>query len=98
VVPGRVAFRLYDTYGFPIELTQELAAESGLSVDLEGFQEAYAKHQELSKSGAEKVFKGGLGQYETPAACTATHLCIRPCAVLGLTWSRRLQHHPERLR
>jgi len=76
VVPGRVAFRLYDTYGFPIELTQELAAESGLSVDLEGFQEAYAKHQELSKSGAEKVFKGGLADNTemTRRLHTATHL------------------------
>jgi alanyl-tRNA synthetase len=76
VVPGRVAFRLYDTYGFPIELTQELAAEHSLSVDLEGFHKAYAEHQKLSKSGAEKVFKGGLGDNTkmTRRLHTATHL------------------------
>jgi alanyl-tRNA synthetase len=76
MVPGRVAFRLYDTYGFPLELTQELAREHGLSVDGEGFQEAYRKHQELSKSGAEKIFKGGLADQSemTRKLHTATHL------------------------
>ncbi|MBN2551164.1 MAG: alanine--tRNA ligase [Spirochaetales bacterium] len=76
LVPGRVAFRLYDTYGFPIELTQELAAEHEMSVDVEGFQEAFRKHQELSKSGAEKTFKGGLADQSemTRRLHTATHL------------------------
>jgi len=76
VVPGRVAFRLYDTYGFPIELTQELAAEHDMTVDVEGFHQAYKKHQELSKSGAEKAFKGGLADQsdQTRKLHTATHL------------------------
>jgi alanyl-tRNA synthetase len=76
VVPGRVAFRLYDTYGFPLELTQELAGEHGLGVDVQGFEEAYRKHQELSKSGAEKTFKGGLADQTemTRKLHTATHL------------------------
>jgi alanyl-tRNA synthetase len=76
VIPGRVAFRLYDTYGFPIELTEELAREHGMSVDRPGFDEAFAKHQELSKAGAEKVFKGGLADNSemTTRLHTATHL------------------------
>jgi len=76
VVPGRVAFRLYDTYGFPIELTQELAGEHEMSVDVEGFHEAFKKHQQLSKSGAEKTFKGGLADQseQTRKLHTATHL------------------------
>jgi alanyl-tRNA synthetase len=76
LVPGRVAFRLYDTYGFPIELTQELAAEHEMTVDVEGFQEAFRKHQQLSKSGAEKTFKGGLADQgeQTRKLHTATHL------------------------
>ena len=76
ILPGRVAFRLYDTYGFPIELTQELAGEHEMSVDVEGFHEAFKKHQELSKSGAEKAFKGGLADHSdrTRKLHTATHL------------------------
>jgi len=76
LVPGRVAFRLYDTYGFPIEITQELAAEHGLKVDLPAFEEAFQKHQELSKQGANKVFKGGLADHGETAQRyhTATHL------------------------
>jgi alanyl-tRNA synthetase len=76
VIPGRVAFRLYDTYGFPIEITEELASENGMTVDRKGFDEAFAKHQELSKQGAEKTFKGGLADNSemTTALHTATHL------------------------
>ncbi len=76
IIPGRIAFKLYDTYGFPIEITEELAAEYGLSVDREGFEKAFEKHQELSKKGAEKTFKGGLADQseKTTALHTATHL------------------------
>jgi len=76
VIPGRVAFRLYDTYGFPLEITQELASEHGLTVDVEGFNEAFGKHQELSKVGAERTFKGGLADHSemTTKLHTATHL------------------------
>ncbi|WP_455381772.1 alanine--tRNA ligase, partial [Salinispira pacifica] len=63
VIPGRVAFRLYDTYGFPIEITEELAREHGMSVDRKGFDAAFEKHQELSKAGSEKSFKGGLADH-----------------------------------
>ncbi len=76
IIPGRIAFKLYDTYGFPIEITEELATEHGLTVDREGFQKAFEKHQELSKKGAEKTFKGGLADQseKTTALHTATHL------------------------
>jgi alanyl-tRNA synthetase len=75
-IPGRVAFRLYDTYGFPIEITEELAREHGMSVDRAGFEEAFQKHQELSKAGGEKIFKGGLADHSemTTKLHTATHL------------------------
>ena len=73
---GRLAFKLYDTYGFPIELTEELAAEGGLTVNREEFDEAFKKHQELSRAGSEQVFKGGLADHseQTTAYHTATHL------------------------
>ena len=76
IIPGRMAFKLYDTYGFPIELTEELAAESGLAVNREEFEQAFKKHQELSRAGSEQVFKGGLADHseQTTAYHTATHL------------------------
>ncbi len=76
VIPGRVAFRLYDTFGFPIELTEELAQENGFSVDKEAFEEAFKKHQELSRAGSEQAFKGGLADHseQTTKYHTATHL------------------------
>ena len=71
-----MAFRLYDTYGFPIEITEELAQEHGMTVDRKGFEEAFEKHQALSKAGAEKTFKGGLADHSemTTKLHTATHL------------------------
>ena len=76
IIPGRLAFKLYDTYGFPIELTEELAHESGLTVDRAEFDEAFKKHQECSRAGSEQVFKGGLADHseQTTAYHTATHL------------------------
>ncbi len=76
VISGRKAFNLYETFGFPLELTQEMAAEKGFSVDEKGFQEAYAKHQEQSRAGAEQKFKGGLADHSdaTAALHTATHM------------------------
>ena len=70
------AFRLYDTFGFPIELTVELAREMGIDVDVDGFKEKFKAHQELSRAGAKEKFKGGLastGEVETQYH-TATHL------------------------
>lgn len=76
VINGRIAFKLYDTYGFPIELTKELAAEHGFTVDEEGFAAAFQKHQETSRAGAEQQFKGGLADHSdlTTALHTATHM------------------------
>ncbi len=70
------AFKLYDTYGFPIELTEELCNERGIEVDTEGFKEKFKAHQELSRAGSSEKFKGGLastGEMETKYH-TATHL------------------------
>jgi alanyl-tRNA synthetase len=73
---GDKAFYLYETYGFPIEMTEELAREEGISVDLEGFSRAFKQHQELSRKGAEQKFRGGLADHteKTTALHTATHL------------------------
>ena len=75
-IDGETAFHLYDTYGFPIEMTVELAKERNLTVDTAGFEEAFRKHQELSHQGAEQKFKGGLADTseETARLHTATHL------------------------
>ncbi len=76
VIDGRSAFKLYDTFGFPIEITCEMAQESGVKVDVEGFRERFKKHQETSHAGAEQRFKGGLADAseETAKLHTATHL------------------------
>lgn len=77
VVPGSTAFKLYDTFGFPIEMTEELAAENGYTVDVEGFKQKFAEHQAKSHAGSEQRFKGGMaegGGIETTYLHTATHL------------------------
>ena len=76
IVPGKVVFRLYDTYGFPPEVTEELAAESGMSIDKKEFEKLFKEHQEKSRAGSAQKFKGGLastGEIETKYH-TATHL------------------------
>ena len=75
-ISGKVAFRLYDTFGFPLELTQELGAENGFTVDIAGFKEAERKHQEASKSADVGQAKGGLAEQSevTTKYHTATHL------------------------
>lgn len=77
VISGKQAFRLYDTFGFPAELTTELAAERGLTVDEEGFKEAFKAHQELSKAQAAAA-KGGLTERNeiTARYHTATHIML----------------------
>ena len=75
-IDGLTAFHLYDTYGFPIELTCELADELNLDVDVDGFKEKFKAHQELSRAGSSQKFKGGLastGDMEVKYH-TATHL------------------------
>jgi len=75
-IDGHSAFRLYDTFGFPIEMTVELAKEKGYTVDVAGFEESFKKHQEISQAGASQRFKGGLADHteETAKLHTATHL------------------------
>lgn len=75
-IDGDVAFHLYDTYGFPIELTEELAHDAGINVDVKGFQEKFKAHQELSRTASAGKFKGGLAgnsEIETKYH-TVTHL------------------------
>jgi alanyl-tRNA synthetase len=76
IVRGDTVFRLYDTFGFPPELTQELAEKQDLTVDLEGFNKAFEAHQEKSRQGAASRFKGGLAEKseETAKLHTATHI------------------------
>ena len=76
VIDGMVAFNLYATYGFPIEMTRELAREHGLTVDEAGFEKHFAEHQKSSHAGAEQRFKGGLADSSAQSARlhTATHL------------------------
>ena len=78
VLPGKTAFRLYDTFGYPLEMTMELARERGYSVDVEGYEEAFKKHQEKSRAGSEQRFKGGLADSseQTARLHTATHLLL----------------------
>jgi len=75
-IDGQIIFKLYDTYGFPPEVTGDLAKEQGLELDMEEFKKLYKEHQEKSRMGSEKKFKGGLAgeTTETIAYHTATHL------------------------
>lgn len=76
VLPGSMVFRLYDTYGFPPEVTKELAKENGLGIDIKEFNRLFEIHQQKSRAGSEQKFKGGLAEQnkETIAYHTATHL------------------------
>ena len=75
-ISGKTAFKLYDTFGFPLEMTVEMAAKDGLSVDKEGFDEANRKHQELSRTTSAGSFKAGLQDNSVVVTRmhTATHL------------------------
>ena len=76
MLEGAIVFRLYDTFGFPPEVTNELAKENNLKIDLEGFDKLFKEHQEKSREGAKQKFKGGLADQseESIAYHTATHL------------------------
>jgi alanyl-tRNA synthetase len=77
-ITGKEAFTLFTTHGFPIELTEELAHEKGIEVDVEGFKREMKEHQEKSRVGAEQKFKGGLADdsVKTTMLHTATHLML----------------------
>jgi len=75
-IDGKAAFLLFQSFGFPIEMTKELAGEAGIPLDEKGFEEEFKKHQEISRIGAEKKFKGGLADTseQTTKLHTATHM------------------------
>lgn len=78
IISGKAAFRLYDTFGFPVELTEELAKEAGYSVDKQGFDEMFKLHQEKSRQASAGMFKGGLADTSKQSARlhTATHIML----------------------
>lgn len=75
-IDGQVVFKLYDTYGFPPEVTSDLAHEQGLEIDMDGFEKLFKEHQEKSRMGSDQKFKGGLADQSPETICyhTATHL------------------------
>jgi alanyl-tRNA synthetase len=100
---GSDAFLLYQSFGFPIEMIEELASEKKLGVDVKGFNQEYEKHQELSRIGSEKKFKGGLSEASeiTAKLHTATHLLNQALReVLGKNdiYQKGSNITPERLR
>ena len=76
VIDGKTIFKLYETYGFPPEITADLAQEKGYKIDLTEFDKLFKEHQEKSRLGSEQKFKGGLAEQNeiTTAYHTATHL------------------------
>lgn len=75
-IDGQIVFRLYDTYGFPPEVTSDLAREQGYEIDMQEFEKLFKEHQEKSRMGSDKKFKGGLADQSEETICyhTATHL------------------------
>lgn len=78
IIDGKTLFRLYDTYGFPPEVTAEEARECKIDVDMDGFKKCFEEHQQKSRQGAEGTFKGGLADHseETTKYHTATHMIL----------------------
>ncbi len=101
VISGKAAFRLYDTFGFPLELTKEMATERGYSVDEQGFEAEFKHHQELSRTATAGTFKGGLADQSeaTVKYHTACHLLLAGLRKLDPTVSQKGSNlTPERLR
>jgi alanyl-tRNA synthetase len=78
MLSGKDAFDLFATYGFPLEMTEELAKEQGVTIDLEAFQAEFKKHQDLSRTASAGKFKGGLADHSAKVTAyhTATHLML----------------------
>lgn len=102
IISGKASFRLFDTFGFPIELTEEIALERGYSVDRAGYEAAFKEHQEKSRSASAGAFKGGLADssYENAKLHTATHIML---AGLKKMFGEQVEQRgsnitPERLR
>ncbi len=102
VVSGKIAFDLYQTYGFPIEMTEEIAKEKGLNIDKQGFQEELQKHKDLSRTASAGKFKGGLADNDekTTQLHTVTHLMLAGLRkVLGEQVTQKGSNiTPERIR
>ncbi|MFA5021163.1 MAG: alanine--tRNA ligase [Patescibacteria group bacterium] len=102
LISGRDAFVLFSTYGFPVEMTRELAAEKGWQIDEAGYANEFSQHQGLSRQGNEKKFKGGLADNSEISAKmhTATHLMLAALRkVLGdHVYQRGSNITPERIR
>jgi len=101
-MPGDIVFKLFATYGFPVELTREIARERKIAIDEQGFEEEFKKHQELSRTAAAGMFKGGLADAseETKKLHTAAHLLLASLRkVLGDNiFQKGSNITPERLR